>query len=155
MIIQTRNFGELNIRDTQIITFTEGLLGFPSHKKFVLIDSSDDPNDYFHWLQSVEDGDIAFLLMNVNGIFPDYEPDIDESDIASISLNDKDGEIFLIYNVTVIPPNDPENMRVNLKAPIIVNSASMKGKQVLVEEDYDIRRNILKELTNKNKLESR
>ena len=149
LIIQTRNFGELNIEETRIITFAEGLIGFPNHKKFVLIDSSDSPNNYFHWLQSVDDGEMAFLLMNVNGIFPDYEPDIDDSDIESICLNDKDIEICLIYNVAVIPADDLDNMRVNLKAPVIVNTISMKGKQVLAEEDYDVKHNILKELINK------
>jgi flagellar assembly factor FliW len=47
--IQTTRFGEMDIDEAKIITFTEPIFGFPDSKKFVLLDNT---NSLFKWLQS-------------------------------------------------------------------------------------------------------
>ena len=52
MIIKTRDFGEIEIDEKEIVTFKCPILGFDDFKEFiVLIDESIGEN--FAWLQSV------------------------------------------------------------------------------------------------------
>ncbi len=60
MLIQTRRFGPLEVDDGRILSFKDGLLGFPQHRRFALIQTSPDP--VFFWMQSVDDPTLAFVV---------------------------------------------------------------------------------------------
>ena len=60
MFIDTTRFGEIEVDDTKIVTFTRGLLGFSQFKQYVLFQTSKD--SYFYWLQSIETPDLAFVV---------------------------------------------------------------------------------------------
>ena len=53
MEIQTSRFGVLSVDDERVMTFPRGLLGFPSHTRFALIQTGQE--NYFFWLQSVDE----------------------------------------------------------------------------------------------------
>ncbi len=155
MALLTKHFGEIEVDDTKIIIFEEGIPGFLHLKKFLLLEdekqsqeeNEDSENNVFWYLQSVEDENIAFVLLNTFNILPDYDPKINPEDISD--LGEYNAEDFLVFNITVIPQNTAE-MSVNLKAPIIINTALKKGKQVVVvNEEYRIRHYIMDELKNK------
>jgi flagellar assembly factor FliW len=79
---------------------------------------------------------------------PDYKPDIDPEMTAS--LNGGDGRL-LCLNVAVVP-DDIQKMRVNLKAPIVINKSTRKGKQALASnEEYSIRHYIFEEISQKDR----
>jgi len=53
---------------------------------------------------------------------------------------------LLIYNVVVIP-DDIRQMRANLRAPIVINPTTKKGKQVILDnEDYQLKYKIFDEV---------
>ena len=68
MTIQTKHFGELNIDENKIIIFPEGIPGFPDYKNIYLF-LMRKTNSPFCWLQSIDDGSIAFALINPLKIF--------------------------------------------------------------------------------------
>ena len=140
MKLTTRQFGEIEIEDNKIIDFNEGLPGFPELHKFTLMENRDETPDVkgtFYWLQSVEDGDISFVLVDMNRFMPDYDPKVEEEQVAE--LGKFDAETFFVYNIAVVPPNVRE-MTVNLKAPVLINTSSQKGKQVICNnEEYTVR----------------
>ena len=139
MLLNTKHFGEVDYDVKEVITFEEGLPGFRD-TQFVLL--ADSPDDLFCWLQSVEDEELAFILMDVRQIMPSYQPDIEPGMIESLD----DGSALSYYNVAVVP-EDLDKMRVNLKAPIIINTNTRKGKQVIAgNEEYGIRHYIFEEL---------
>ncbi len=139
MNLKTKNFGNIEVKGNEVVTFDNGIPGFEDKTRFTLI--SNDENQVFTWLQSLDDGDLAFVLLDVGAIMPEYDPKIDTntlSDIGDINNN------LLIYNIVVIP-EDTENMTVNLKAPIVINKDTKKGKQVIATNDeYTIRHYIFK-----------
>ena len=55
MIVHTSRFGTVEVDDDRVITFARGILGFPKHKGFVLIQPEADAT--FYWLQSVDAAD--------------------------------------------------------------------------------------------------
>ena len=158
MVLNTRNFGEIEIDDRKIITFQDGIPGFFDDRHFVLFkhgmeetdefeDDTDSEEDYFWWLQSVDDGDVAFVLMDVFMVMPDYEPHVDDEEMDL--LGEYDPEHFVVYNIVSIS-DDPAKISVNLKAPIIINVKERIGRQVVAEnEDYPIRYSIAKVLEQK------
>jgi len=138
MTINTKHFGELEISEDQIIIFDEGLPGFPEDKKFVLLDNEEP----FYWLQSADDGNNAFILADVFSILPDYNPQVDRDDM--FPLGEYNPDDFLIYNIVVLPDN-VEDMTVNLLAPVVINQASKKGRQIIAKnEEYGVKHYMLK-----------
>jgi flagellar assembly factor FliW len=134
--IQTKYFGEIEYDDAKVILFADGLPGFPDDKRFLLM-PEDEPPGIFYWLQSVDDGDVAFTLMDVYQVMEDYNPLVEQEYIED--LGDLAESPLEIFNITVIP-EDTKKMRVNLKAPIVINMDSGLGKQVIVSnDDYPIR----------------
>lgn len=131
MKLETSSFGEIDIDESKIISFDAGLPGFAQNVRYIL---SGPPaslglpdSSPFLWLQSLDDGDIAFIVIDPYSVFGAYDPQISDDDLQSIG--DGAGDI-LIYNLVVVP-EDVKQMTVNLAAPILINQKTKKGKQAL------------------------
>ena len=141
--LTTFHFGEIEYDEEKIINFPQGLPGFPNDRRFLFM-SEDENEDMFFWLQSVDNGDVAFTLMNVYGVLPNYDPMVDEEEMNELS--EIAGSPLEIYNIAVIP-EDAKQMRVNLMAPIVINMEAGLGRQVVcTNDDYPIRYYIFEEL---------
>jgi flagellar assembly factor FliW len=149
LLFNTKNFGEIEYDEKEVITFPSGLPGFTDSHRFVMISESNPP-DVFYWMQCVDDGDVAFTLMDVYRVMNDYDPKVEPEELAE--LGDISGDPLDVYNVVVVP-EDPKEMRVNLKAPVVVNNITGKAKQVILEnENYPLRFMIIKEMEKANKV---
>ncbi len=152
MIYLTKNFGEIDVDESKVIMFQDGIPGFFHCKSFILFEngheeSPEETRGVFWWLQSLDDPSVAFVLMNVFAVLPEYNPTINTHDIAD--LGEYIREEFLVYNIAVIP-EDITQMSVNLKAPIVINTLSRLGKQIIAtNEDYSVRYRIFEELNNR------
>jgi len=138
MKLNTRHFGEIEVEETKIIDFEEGLPGFPDDKRFILLENEEP----FCWLQSADDGGNAFILVDAFAVLPDYSPQVEREEFAS--LGEYRPDEYLIYNIVVLP-EDINEMTVNLLAPILINSVTKKGRQVIAKnDDYGVRHFMLK-----------
>lgn len=149
MKIDTKCFGQIDIEEDKIIDFNSGLPGFPNNKKFVILsDEKDETLDSnFYWLQSVDDGQTAFAMLNTLAVIEDYSPVIDRDTMED--FKEVKEEDLLVYNIVVIP-EDPTKMTVNLKAPVLINYVEKKGMQVVANNDeYSVKHYFLNELKNK------
>lgn len=150
MQIDTRHFGKVDIEENKIILFPQGLPGFDNMKKFIILNEEDE--ELFSWLQSIDDPSIAFALIDVLKIMPEYDPlvSLEELKIIDVLDSDKDLENIVSYNIVVIP-KDIKEMSVNLKAPVIINTKTYKGKQALASNDnYEIRHKIFDKINKEN-----
>ncbi len=138
MRINTRYFGTVDLDDDKVIIFDDGLFGFEEYKKFVLIFNNEaKERPAISWLQSVDEQALALPVMIPTIVKPDYNPVVEDD--ALETLGDWNEENISVL-VTVTVPEDLKNMTTNLKAPIIINTDSMKGVQTVVEnQDYEIR----------------
>lgn len=130
MKINTTNFGEIEISEDNIIEFKDGIPGFEDEKKFTII-LNEDPENPFHYLQSVENGELSFIIINPFEIFPNYDFNI--SDTVKDKLNIKNEKQVVVYTIVVIP-EDIEKMTTNLQGPIVINIDEKKGKQVILDD---------------------
>lgn len=131
MKIITKNFGEIDIIEENIIKFQDGIPGFEDEKEFIIILNEDEENP-FHFLQSVKNPQLSFVITNPFEIFSDY--DILLPEIAINKLKIEKQEEVAIYSMVVIP-EDVMKMTTNLLGPIIVNIDKKLGKQVILDDD--------------------
>lgn len=130
MIISTSRFGQIELRQEDVLTFPEGLLGFADLRKFALLD---DPNDeIFAWLQSCETPHIAFPVLEPELFAPQYKPGLTKSDLEALKLTAQDKARY--FSIVTIP-DDPTQMTANLKAPIVVNVADKSARQCVLQDN--------------------
>ena len=145
MLINSKHFGEIEIEEEKILNFVDGIPGLNNLTEYVIIDN-EDADIPFKWLQSVEDEDVTFVILNPFIFKPDYDFEINESTIAKLEIEDE--KDIIVYSIVVVP-EDITKMTTNLAAPIIINSTNKKAKQVILEGDkYSIKHYILDELNN-------
>lgn len=138
MKVKTRYFGEIELAEEKIITFDDGIFGFEEYKHFTLIyDSDSNERPSISWLQCTEEQSLALPVMLPTTVMPDYNPVLEDGVLETLG-NWNEDNISVLVTVTV--PSDITAMTTNMKAPIIINSDTMKGCQVVVENpDYEIR----------------
>lgn len=144
MIIKTKYFGDINIDENKIILFEDGILGFPDYKKYLFMESGEEGSPFF-WLQSIEDVDIVFPLIDVIRFIPSYNPVVDSSEIEA--LGDEDDELA-IYNILLIPKDKgAKDSTVNLKAPVVINLNTLKARQIISSnEEYPVKYYLYREI---------
>ncbi len=146
--LKTKFFGVRIISEDQIIYFPDGLYGFIDKRYFVLIKEKEDSP--FWWLQSYQEEDLAFVLIEPQHIVRNYEPKITPMDLESLQV-DKLNECK-IYCILTIPENKPEDMTINLQGPVIINTKKNIGRQVIsLDDKHGVRIKIL-DLMNKGYL---
>jgi flagellar assembly factor FliW len=142
VIINTTRFGQVEIKEEDVLNFAEGLLGFGDLRKFVLLD---DPSDeIFAWLQSCEAGAIAFPVLEPDIFAENYHVNLSKGDLEALKL--KSQEKVHYFSIITIP-EDPTQMTANMKAPIAINLKEKVARQcVLQDNNLAIREPIFKKL---------
>lgn len=128
MKLETTRFGTLEIDDNAVVTFTQPILGFHEYRRFVLLPGPEDSP--LMWLQSTESGELAFIVLDPRVVVPDYEIRIGHAELAELAVNST--EELEVYTLVVVP-QDPTQVRTNLKAPILINRRNRLGKQTILE----------------------
>lgn len=138
MQIQSTRFGRLSVQDDRIISFAGGLLGFPGFERYALIQTGEE--NYFFWLQSVDDPSLAFVVADPSIFFAEYEVPIREEVQRDLKLTDPShAQIFVICNKV------DDWLTGNLLGPIIINAENCTGVQtVLTEKRWTTRQQLLR-----------
>jgi len=138
MRINTRVFGEVEIADEKIITFDNGIIGFPELKRFTLIhDEEKGVGAGIRYLQSIDEPEFAMPVMDPLLVRPNYDPKVEEGLLASLGNLTEDNLLIL---VTVTVPSDLTKMTVNLQGPIVINVEAKKACQPIVENiEYPVK----------------
>ena len=140
--VKTTRFGEIDIDEKDVITLPAGIIGFPELKQYVLLDH--DAESPFKWLQSLEDGAIAFVLINPLLFKPDYLVEVNEGEVQDLAIENEEDAVV---SVIITMPSDPQKMTANLKAPVIFNLKNHKGRQIILNtSEYTTRHNIMEEM---------
>ena len=135
MEIKTRIFGDVTISDDKMISFPNGIVGFPDLKDFALIhDEEQGDQAGIRWMQSVQEPNFAMPVINPLVVKEDYDPMVDDELLAVIG---KGENILVLTTITV--PTDLSKMSVNLKAPFVINVDTRKAVQVVLEDDLPVK----------------
>lgn len=131
ILIQTTRFGQVQFQASDLLTFSDGILGFADLKKFVLLD---DPNDdIFAWLQSCDEPSIAFPVLEPELFSEKYNITLAKSDLEAIKKPNLEGtRLFCIITI----PDDPVQMTANMKAPVVINIEQRLARQCVLQDNH-------------------
>jgi len=143
IVFENVKFGEVAVQRDSVITFTHGIPGFERFTDYGLV--SVEEEEPFLRLLSIEEPSLGFVIVNPMLIWPDYNPEITKDDLDALSITSADEmEIYCVVTLSQVA----EEITVNLKGPICVNTATMKAKQlILVDDRYQTKRPILEAST--------
>ena len=135
MNITTTRFGEIEVEEDSIFTFVMPMIGYEDEDKFIIINHGEDSP--FKWMQSVKTPELAFVTTSAMYFEFDYIIDIPDSAVEKLKIEST--EDILVLNVAAIPNSNPRGTRVNLLAPIILNTAQKTGGQIILSgSGYDV-----------------
>ncbi|TGK38123.1 flagellar assembly protein FliW [Leptospira andrefontaineae] len=142
--IHSKPFGKIKVSERQLIKFPEGLLGFGGYKSFALIE--EDEESVFKWLQSIDEVDLAFVVIPPSLFKKEYKPILSQEELSQIGLQDVSEALTLV--IVTIPNDDPASMTANLQGPILINKTDLTGRQfVSRNEIHSVRERILESAT--------
>lgn len=128
MNIQTQYFGEIRIKEEEIVHFESGIPGFLDEHQFCILPMEDTP---FFIMQSVKDENIAFVLADPFLHDSNYHFDLDDEVKEKLKIEKpKDVAVFVILTV-----REPlTETTANFQAPIIINQTKRLGKQMILHD---------------------
>ena len=129
MKIQTDYYGEVEYNPSDLITVADGFFGFPDLKQFLPL-RLDEENESLLLMQSVENSQVAFVVIAPTTLCPDYCPDLTAEDLASLGVESSNELSY--YTVCVIK-NDYLEDTVNIKCPLAINPKTKAARQVIFE----------------------
>lgn len=129
MKIQTKYYGEIEIDQSKIIEFEQGIPSFLDEKRFYIFPFANEGP--FYIMQSVKTPGLAFVIINPFDFFKDYSVKLSDQVIEALKI-DSENQVAIFTTLTIQEPF--ENTTTNLQGPIIINDKKMRGKQVILTD---------------------
>lgn len=138
MKIETKIFGVIEISDDKVITFQEGIIGFPELKRFALLhDEEKGTQAGIRFLQSLDEPGFAMPVMDPLVVKPDYDPEVEDELLAGIG-NITEENLLVLVTATI--PGDLTKMSVNLQGPFVINIDEHKACQIILDSgEYPVK----------------
>lgn len=109
----------------ETIRFPQGLPGFEACRSFVLMSS---PSlEAVQCLKSVDGPAASFLVVDPRRVLADYRCELSGADQARLGAHDRETLLWL----SLVAIELDGTITVNLRAPIVINPATMTGFQVV------------------------
>lgn len=129
MKYNTTRFGEIEFPEEVIMTFPEGMLGFETSRRYILLEH-DTEGSPFKWLQSIDDPNLAFIVIDPMVVDSNYRFEIDV-DTQRMIGTDQPTECA-VMSIVNVNRNSKVQVSVNLKAPLVVNVENRIGRQIIL-----------------------
>ena len=138
MEIETSRFGTLEVNGDRLITFEQGILGFPHQHEYALIQTGEDSG--FYWLQAVDRAELAFVVCDPRLFVPDYHAPVKAEELEKLGLDDPSAaQVFVIVNKV------DEVLTGNLQGPLVVSMETRAATQlVLSDKRYSTRHPLMR-----------
>lgn len=133
--INTRDFGEIEVKKDSILTFTDGLFAFENLHRFVII-SPLGKDTYPMWLQSVESVEPCFIVYDPVAVDSSYNPCPSDEDLKLVDYKAGDE---LSYLAIAVIPEDFKKATINLKSPVLVNNTKHLAAQIILDQEYSLK----------------
>ncbi len=129
MVVQTARFGAVEVDAARLIELEEGLLGFPQERRYCLLQVKE--GSPFKWMQSVERPELAFLVVGPHEFFRDYEVFLGDEAAAEMALEKpEDAAVLALVSI-----QEDQAVTANLMGPVVVNTRTGRGRQIVLDND--------------------
>lgn len=117
--------------DIPVIELAHPMPGFPDDARFALVRLDDD--GVLHGFRSLDSEDLQFVVVPPAPFFPDYTPEIGDEVVTDLGIAPEDANDVLVLLV-VRAGASLADTTVNLRAPLVVNPATRRASQVILED---------------------
>lgn len=125
--------------------FEDGIPGFSHLQFFQMVQQEESP---FFLIQSTEEVDVGFWVVNPFTFFPTYEFTLTAAIKESLRIEEQ-SPVAVFSIVTIRGTNE---ITVNLKAPLVINLTNRMAKQVILADDsHSIRQPLFEQLAMEEK----
>jgi len=141
MLINTRDFGEIEVADEELITFPAGLFAFEAMREFALVSPLGE-DVYPKWLQSAESLAPCFIVFDPTILDKNYTAKLEPFEekllkLEGLSADNKNNSVRHLVIATV--PDDFKRTTLNMKAPVVINQKDKLAVQTILSGDYDFK----------------
>ena len=130
MKVSTVRFGDIEIKESDLIHFPAGILGFPASKSYFIIEAQD--SEFFAWLQSAQQPELCFIITDPFIFKKDYSVNLTNKEIDLLGI--KEAKEINILSIVSINARGNKQININLMAPLVVNASTRVGYQLIKEE---------------------
>lgn len=117
------------VQDAQTIELVHPMPGFPDDVRFQL--SHLDETGVLGALRSLDHDGLQFLVVPAAHFYPHYEPVVSDEDVADLGIVAVREVLVLLV---VHAGADLASTTVNLRAPILVNTTTLRAAQVILDD---------------------
>ena len=115
---------------TRSLQFVEPLPGFDGESDYTL--AGIDPQGALFSMRSVANPAVRFVLTPADCFFDDYRPDLETVAGEALALADE-AEVSVLLVLTI--PGDLGDATANMRAPIVVENATGRAVQVVLDDE--------------------
>lgn len=134
MKIDSPVLGQIDVSEDKIIEFPKGLPGFEQCTRFALL-HEEGKGAGLHLLQGLDEPELLLSVTGPEQLGITYEFELSEEDAALIGLEKvEDVAVAVILRRDDTEGDTPSGigMRANFMAPLVINTASRKGIQKVI-----------------------
>jgi len=137
MDVTTRDFGVIQIDESSVYSFPQGIYGFEDVDTYAVFMHEEDGVS-FVYLQAVKTTEPCFLVFSPWDLAAFFEPKMSPDDLSLFNVESEKDLIFL--TIATVPPESARQLSINIKCPIVLSPVNMTGRQViLLNEDYPVK----------------
>lgn len=135
---RTVRFGELDYDQGDLIHLTEGLVGMPNLKNWLILEMGDDVP--MKWFQSLDRGDFGFPIAQPYLFHDDYEVSVQGGTLEKLGTAQDEDLVVLI--ITTVHPGGTK-VTGNMLAPLVIDTETRRGVQLALDKsEYGMRQEI-------------
>ena len=140
MKFHSTQFGMQEVDPESILTFPKGMPGFEGSTRYKLFHDDQEQQVVVHWLQSIDEPDVAFALVDPAVFGLNYEFSLSDEEEQLLQMKSVDDIAVLLIAYKPQPDADSKaNINANINGPIVLNTRARLGMQkVLVGLEADV-----------------
>jgi flagellar assembly factor FliW len=123
--------GYVDVPPDRLLDFCGPILGFEAYRRFALVPSPEAAP--LHWLQCIDEPQLAFPIVAAEEIGMAYRPGRE----LMAKVRARQWDHIECWVLLAFSP-EASGVRVNLRAPILVNSVTRRAAQVIVRDELPI-----------------
>ncbi len=118
----------VEVDPSDVYELTPGLVGFEHLTRYAIVPEAESP---LEWLQSLDDPSVAFAAIEPFLFYPEYSFELADRDCQELDLHVPQNAVVRCL-LTLSP--SVELITANLLAPLVLNRASRKGRQIILPD---------------------
>lgn len=126
----SERFGKIEYDEAEVIRFAQGVVGFPDMTRFFL--HSDPEVAPLAWLHSIDDPNLAFLVVDPFLFFPQFKVKVKLPPPLREQMGQ--GNDLRVLCIVTIQSNFARST-VNLLGPIVINARLKNGWQIILDDE--------------------